>query len=155
MITLNPHSACACPLARIRTSVITCCRSSNIFASINFHKNRSNLPCSLLKDENSSPLWCTTVFKNVWHFLRASCSSRNVFVGHSFHHFMNILSKRNSKTFGDSVMYMGDRHIRKQAINDNNEIFSVIYLHTAFRKVQTSALNFFSYMLVILPLLFT
>ena len=129
LITLNPHSPCVCPLARIRTSVTTCCRPSNFFVSINFHKNRSNLSCSLVKDETSSPLWCTTVFKNVCHFSLVSCSSRNVSVGHSFPHFKSILSKRTSQASGDSVMYMGERHMRKRAINAIME-FSLSYTCT-------------------------
>ena len=70
-------------------------------------------------------------------------------------HFMSILSKRSSQASGDSFMYMSDRHIRQWAINEDNGIFSVICFHIALRKVQTSALNFFSWTLVILPLLFT
>ena len=49
-------------------------------------------------------------------------------------------------------MYMGDRHLRQQTINYDNGHFSVICLHIAIRKVQTSALNFSSCMLKIFPL---
>ena len=69
--------------------------------------------------------------------------------------FMSILSKRGSQASEDSLMYMGDRHIRQRAIIENNRIFPIICLHIAIRKVKISALNFFFCTLVILPLLFT
>ena len=84
---------------------MTCCRSSNVFVSINFHKKRSNMSCSLLKDENFSSLSCATIFKSVknCHFPRVSCSVRK-FLQDS--HFISILSKRSSQASVDSVMYM-------------------------------------------------
>lgn len=57
-------STCRCPWVRIRTTIVTWCRS-NFFVSVNFHKKRSTLLCSLVKDENSSLLSCNISFKNL------------------------------------------------------------------------------------------
>ena len=85
-------------------------------------------------------------FSKTWKiiFFPESATVAKFFLKHT--NIMSILAKRSSQASGDSLMYMGDRHLRQRNIIEDNWLFSAnAFLFSLLAHACT---------LVILPLLF-